>query len=441
MSIKYFRDPIHGYIEVPPHILKIIDSPYFQRLRRIKQLSFTHLVYHGAEHTRFGHSLGVYHLARKLSNSILKDEQEEIKEEFCLAALLHDIGHHPFSHSFESVLKKNLEDSGIDFDHANYTKELIKNTVIGDYIHGCGLSKDHIVQMIEGSFTEIPHLSYLNSLISSELDLDRLDYLLRDSYYCGIPYGNIDLERLLISLKPVEGEIIVSERGKPSTEMYVLARFYMYTQVYLHHTTRAFDLMLQRVLSRDVLEELDYPKPEKDDIERLVDFDDLWLYGRIKEISNSPDSKCQIAKKIINRDPIRCVIEKIAFVDAHSQATDPEFSTVKSISNNIDVIAKEADIKEEEIFVDEPWKDLPLENRYRPYTLSETQDEIKPIKVESRGKIMDIAEDTSSIAYYVAKYMAQIIRIYTPLECKDRLATAIRNRYKELHHLIWTKDS
>lgn len=408
MSEKYFRDPIHGYIEVSPCALDIVNSPFFQRLRRIKQLSFTNLVYHGAEHTRFGHSLGVYHLAKKLSDTLLKDEEKQIKEEFCLAALLHDVGHHPYSHSFESVLKTNFP--GLEYGHENFTKEII-NSLMGDYIEHWGLNKIHVIQLIDGSFTEIPYLSYLNDLISSELDLDRLDYLIRDSYYCGVPYGQIDLDRLLLSLKPVDGEIIISEKGRQSIEMYILSRFYMYTQVYLHHTARAFDLMLKRIFSKDIMKELNYPKSTKNDIIRIIDFDDIWLYKQIKIISENKNQRSIIAKKLLNRDPIRCVIEKVAFVDAQTQATDPEYSKIQSIYNNIDVIAKEAEMNKEDIYIDEPWTDLPLENRYHPYTSTTEEIGIKPIKVYSKGRIIDIAMDSSSITYYIAKYLAQIIRI------------------------------
>jgi len=265
-----------------------------------------------------------------------------------------------------------------------------------------------------------------------------MDYLLRDSYYCGVPYGKIDLDRLLLSLKPAEGEIIVSEKGRQSIEMYILSRFYMYTQVYLHHTTRAFDIMLKNIFSKSLIKDINYPTPEKGDVDRLINFDDLWLYGIIKQISKEAGSnENYLADCIISRNPIRCVIEKVTFSDAQSQARDPEYSAIKEMSKYFDVIALEAQIDENLIFLDEPWTDLPLENRYHPYTTKPEDAGNKTIKIESRRGVTDIAMDPSSISYYIAKYMAQIIRIYTPLDHRAALSSTILTRHKELEHLLW----
>lgn len=197
MSHKILRDPVHGYIELSETAEKIIDYPYFQRLRRVKQLSFSHLVFHGAEHSRFGHSLGVYHLAKIITGLLIGEEDEDIREEFCLAALLHDIGHHPFSHSFEQVLKSSFENRD-EFDHEEYSMKIIKDTEIGEIIEDQGYSKENVVQLLRGSYIEKAHLQYLNHLLSSEFDIDRLDYLIRDSQYCGVTYGVVDLDRLFL---------------------------------------------------------------------------------------------------------------------------------------------------------------------------------------------------------------------------------------------------
>ena len=427
---KYFRDPIHGYIEVSGCALDIIGTPFFQRLRRIKQLSFSNFVYHGAEHSRFGHSLGVYHLAKQLTSKL--ELKSKVKEEFCLAALLHDIGHHPFSHSFESVLKDTY--SSHEYEHENYTEAIIRHTDIGTCISDSGLSKTNVLEMINGRYLpKESELSYLNDLISSELDLDRLDYLLRDSYYCGVPYGRFDLERLILSMNPKNGEIVVSEKGKHSIEMYVLARFYMYTQVYAHHTRRAFDIMLKSMFSKNILDELQYPKPIKRDIMRMVDFDDSWLLNQVNVISkkkNSPESL--LARGILNRDPIRWVIRKEAFADAQTGAIIPEYTTIISIRDTKNDIAQDVQVDFNLIYFDEPWTDLPFENRYRPYSEKE-----KPIKIESGGRISDIASDESSLAFYIAKYMAQAVRIYTLREHRQNVSKAIASKYPSLKDLVW----
>jgi len=431
MNKKYFRDPIHGFIEVFGAALEIVNSPYFQRLRRIKQVGFTSYVYHGAEHSRFGHALGTYHLARQLSDRFLQDEKD-VGEEFCLAALLHDIGHHPFSHAFESVLVDKLDTI---YAHENYTKAIIENTVIGDYIEKFKLDTETVVSLIDGHYLEKPELAYLNNLISSELDVDRLDYLPRDAYYCGVPYGKLDLPRIILSLEPENGEIVVSEKGRQSIEMYVLARFFMYTQVYLHHTTRAFDLMLNQIFSTDRLQKIEYPKPEKDEIQHIINFDDYWLKGLIAQISKEGNSREKIlAKNILNRNPLKWVIRKLAFEDAQTGAVDPHFASIVNLENHKEEIAHRAGTGANEIFFDIPLYDLPFKNRYHPYSSSDDTD---IIKVKSRGGTKDIAMDSSSLCFILAKRIANIARIYTSNKHRESVANAIAEMYPDLQQYVW----
>lgn len=430
---KYFRDPIHGFIEVSGAALSIVNSPHFQRLRRIKQNGFASYAYHGAEHSRFGHSLGTYNLAKHLSSKLLKGEKE-IGEEFCLAALLHDVGHHPFSHSFESVLVSNLDDN---YKHETYTKAIIENTEIGDYIDNSGLDKRNVISLIDGNYLERIDLSYLNGLISSELDVDRLDYLPRDAYFCGVPYGKIDLDRIILSLEPENGEIVVTEKGRHSIEMYVLARFYMYTQVYLHHTNRAFDIMLNEIFSKEKLEELDYPKPEKDDIEQLTEFDDFWLRKQLVLISQGGNSyEKTLAQNILCRNPIRWVMKKEAFMEAQTGDIDPLFTSIVNLEKDKEDIASRAEIEAEKIFFDTPWKSLPFKNRYRPYSSTESG----AIKVKSRGGTSDIAMDKASLCFFLAKRIAQVVRVYTLAENRESVVKAIIDKYPNLQKFAWAPN-
>lgn len=429
---KYFRDPIHGFIEVSGCALKIVNSPFFQRLRRIKQLAFAECTYHGAEHSRFGHSLGAYHIAKRLSERLLKSE-DEIAEEFCLAALLHDVGHHPLSHSFESVLVESLDTSVVSYKHEKYSHAIIENTIVGEYIDNCGFSKKNVIDLINGSYLEKPELSYLNNLISSELDVDRLDYLLRDAYYCGVPYGRLDLDRIILSLEPSDGEIIVGEKGRQSVEMYIIARFFMYTQVYLHHTSRAFDIMLKRVFPKDTLNRIKYPKPTKKDIKRIIRFDDMWLRRQIETRSRGSPPVSTLAKDILCRNPVRWVVQKIAFAEAQTLSTDRDYAKIENLENDVGDIAKRAGVETEEIHFDTPWKDLPFENRYRPYSSKE----INPIKVKSAGEMKDIAMDPTSLCFYLAKHIAQIIRVYTLDEHRKDVAAAIVGKYPNLKQYVW----
>jgi HD superfamily phosphohydrolase len=432
---KFFRDPLHGYIEVDRRFLKIIDSPLFQRLRKIKQLAFTDFVYHGAEHSRFGHSLGTYHLASILSNK-LKIKDKNIRDEFCLAALLHDIGHPPCSHAFESVLENVYSES----DHEDYTEAIILHTEIGEMISALGLDKNAVVKMIRGKYIDQPRYSFLNSLISSELDIDRLDFLLRDSYYCGVPYGNYDLDRLLLSLKVRRREIVVEEKGRHSVESFLLSRFSMYTQVYTHHTRRAFDLMLKMIFNKDILKSIGYPHPIKNEINRIDECDDAWLMCRIDEISHSGSSnEAKMAKRFLERDQIRRVIEKIAYADSESGAIDPDFTRIEGLESFKDELASKIGVDPSFVFFDMPWKDLPFESKYKQYSTS-AKEEGKAIKMLFRdGTIGDVASDISSLAYHLSKKLAYVIRVYTLREKRNELGKNISKKYPSLKSLLIEK--
>lgn len=436
-GFKFFRDPIHGYIEVDKDFLSIIDSRFFQRLRRIKQLAFTDLVYHGAEHSRFGHCLGTFDLASELAERLnIRDKTK--KDEFRLAALLHDLGHPPCSHAFESVLGSMHSNR----KHEDYTEAIIRFTEIGDIIESLGLSKDTIIKLIRGKYVEHPKLSYLNDLISSELDVDRLDFLLRDSYYCGVPYGKYDLIRLLLAIKKKKGMVVVEEKARHAAESFILARFWMYTQVYTHHTRRAFDIMLKAIFSEDVMKELDYPSTSKREIEKLLDYNDAWLWGKIDEIANSRPSykdEALIAQRFMKREPIRLVIEKISYMERDSKRVDPDFSAIETLESFKEEIAAKAKADPNFIFIDEPWRDLPFESRYRQYRQEEEGGAIRLLFRD--GRIRDIAKDPSSLAHNVSKWMARVIRIYTLKEKRDKIGRVIAKKCPNLENLLITKEN
>lgn len=433
-SSKFFRDPIHGYIEVDQEFLPIIDSPFFQRLRRIKQLAFTDLIYHGAEHSRFGHSLGAFDLATEIAERLgIKNKTK--KDEFRLAALLHDIGHPPYSHAFESALEEVYKDR----KHEQYTEVIIRDTEIGDFIESIGLSKNAIVKLIRGKYVEQPEFSYLNDLISSELDVDRLDFLLRDSYYCGVPYGEYDIQRLLLAMRKKGKMIVIDEKARHAAESFILARFWMYTQVYTHHTRRAFDIMLKTVFTKDTMKNLRFPPPTKKDINRLLVCDDAWLTGKINDLAASPRRTNEkiMASHFVKREPVKRVIEKIAYMELDSQRIDPDFTAIETLENFKEEIASEAKIDPEFIFFDKPWKDLPFESRYRQYTQEKEGSAINLIFRD--GKIRDIALDLSSLAYNVSKWKARIVRVYTPGEKRNELGKIIARKCPSVRNLIISK--
>ena len=241
---KVLRDPVHGYIHVRLQVIwDVINSSWFQRLRRIRQLGGAFMVYHCAEHSRFEHSLGVYELVRRMVTEVTDisealDEREKVT--VMLAALLHDVGHGPYSHAFEGVT---------DTSHEEFTCRIIEeNTEITSILENCaeGLSKD-VADVIRHKSRN----PLLVQLISSQLDADRFDYLLRDAYFTGAKYGEYDLERILRVMRVTEGnQLVVKESGVYAVENYIMARYHMYWQVYYHPVARSYECILHMLFRR-----------------------------------------------------------------------------------------------------------------------------------------------------------------------------------------------
>lgn len=240
---RVFRDPIHGYINIHDQVIwDCINTPEFQRLRRIKQLGASHQVYQTAEHSRFSHSLGVYEVTRRMFEEV-SDLNNNIsnyhKTVTLLAALLHDVGHGPFSHTFESVSK---------IDHEQYTQMIILgNTEINAILREIDERlPEEVVSIINHTHPNM----ILSQLISSQLDADRMDYLLRDAYFTGTSYGSFDINRLLRTMRVVDNKLVIKESGIHAVEDYIMARYHMYWNVYLHATSRAYESVLYSLFQR-----------------------------------------------------------------------------------------------------------------------------------------------------------------------------------------------
>jgi uncharacterized protein len=241
---KIFSDPVHGFISVPKNlILDLIQTPEVQRLRRIRQLGLGHLVFPGAEHTRFGHALGAMALMQDTLSSLAEKGTPISPEEQIAAlsaALLHDIGHGPFSHTLEHELFS-------DFQHEQMSRALIQD------INGrVGGALDLALAMFDGIYDR----PFFHQLVSSQLDMDRLDYLRRDSFYTGVVEGQVGIERIIKTLRvhPVDGnagsQVVAEAKGIYAIENYLISRRLMYWQVYLHKTVLAADQLLRGILNR-----------------------------------------------------------------------------------------------------------------------------------------------------------------------------------------------
>ncbi|MTH54069.1 HD domain-containing protein [Bacillus mangrovi] len=240
---KVFKDPVHRYIHVRDKLIwDLIGTPEFQRLRRVRQLGTTYLTFHGAEHSRLNHSLGVYEIVRRMVDDVFKGRPEWNEEERLVslcAALLHDLGHGPFSHSFEKVFH---------MDHEDFTRRIIlEDTEVNRVLKTEG--KDFpkkVAEVIAKTYSN----KQVVSLISSQIDADRMDYLQRDAYYTGVSYGHFDMERILRVMRPREDQVVIKYSGMHAVEDYIMSRYQMYWQVYFHPVTRSAEVILTKILHR-----------------------------------------------------------------------------------------------------------------------------------------------------------------------------------------------
>lgn len=276
--MKLVKDPVHGELQIPEEDLPILDSPSVQRLRRIKQIGLGDLVYPGASHTRFEHSLGTMHIAGELGTrmGLERDELAKLR----IAALLHDLGHGPFSHTSE---KFSIQYGGID--HSSLTRSSIQGGPISGTLRSLGYDPGEIASVASGEDQGI------GRVLHSEIGVDRMDYLMRDAHYTGVAYGVIDYDRIMSTLVFHGGEIVVREKGTQAVESLLVARFLMYPAVYLHHVARIADAMMIRAL-----EELaDGGIPVK----QVMAMDDCSLMAALRTAGGLPG---EMARRMLDRD-------------------------------------------------------------------------------------------------------------------------------------------
>jgi len=317
-----FRDPIHGYIKVYDIERDIINTSAFQRLRRIKQLGPTNLIYHGADHTRFAHSLGVMELVSRVYDIlILKDKQEKLlnwdekeiqknKILLRLVALLHDIGHPPLSHVGEGVLFS--EEGGKKLTHKDFSKKIIlEDKAIKESIDNLNSEYEITAEKIGKFITKEEPNPILQPIIDGPLDVDRMDYLWRDSFYTGVYYGRFDLDRLVNTLTMVRDKFYesptlgIDEGGVYTAEALILARYYMFLQVYFHPVRRAYDLHFTEFIKKTLLK--NYGEKYPFDVKEYLEHDDASVFNRVKEeISNNGEYK-ELANILMYRQHHECV--------------------------------------------------------------------------------------------------------------------------------------
>ena len=322
-KLKILNDPIYGFIQIPNSLIfDIIEHPYFQRLRRITQMGFSNLVYPGANHTRFHHAIGCIHLMQK-AVQVLRFKQIEISKEeenaLYIAILLHDIGHGAFSHALEHSIV-----SGIS--HEEISLKFIKK--LNEEFDG---KLDLSIEIFEGKYQR----KFLCQLISSQLDIDRLDYLKRDSFYTGVTEGNISSDRLIAMMNVNNDELVIEQKGIYSVEKFLIARRLMYWQVYLHKTGLVAENMLVNVLKRAkelsekgeelfgssalkyfLNNQINQDNFTENTLEMFSNLDDYDILSAIKEWTNHKDKVLSLlSKMIVGRKLLKIEIQKNMFDD------------------------------------------------------------------------------------------------------------------------------
>lgn len=272
--MKVIRDPIHDYIELDELALSLVDTPEVQRLRRVRQLGFSNLVYPGANHTRFEHSLGVYHLTGHLVNQV----DEHKRNELLTAGLLHDIGHGPFSHATEELITRYTGKSHDNVD------ELLRKGELSDVLSDFSLSPSSVAKHVRGE-------TYEGQIINSEIDVDRMDYLVRDAHYTGVAFGLIDHVRLIHEMRFNENKLVLNIGGLQAAESLLVSRFLMHPTVYFHHVSRIAESMCTHAAAY-MIENRDM------DIREFYRMDDVTFMNEMRHSGGYP---AEIARRLDER--------------------------------------------------------------------------------------------------------------------------------------------
>ncbi|WP_312040090.1 HD domain-containing protein [Macrococcoides bohemicum] len=398
---KVFKDPVHRYVHVRDQLIwDLIKTKEFQRLRRIKQLGTLYLSFHTAEHSRFNHSLGVYEIVRRMIDEIFAGREHwhnEVRPLALCAALLHDLGHGPFSHCFEKIFNT---------DHELYTQQII----LGD------TEVNHVLSRVSPEFpkevaaviNKTHHNKLVISMISSQIDADRMDYLQRDAFYTGVSYGSFDMERILRLMRPTKDEVVIKESGMHAVEDYLMSRYQMYWQVYFHPVSRGGEVLLNRVLKRaKVLYEAGYAfkeppkylvpffKSNQVSVDAYLRLDEMVLNYYLQQWIDEEDAiLSDLSRRFVNRD----LFKHLPF--------DGNRFTIDELTE----LFTKAGIDPDYYFVVDSFSDLPYDYN-RPGINSR-----KPIHlITSTGKIKEISTQ-SVIINSITGIQRKDYKIYYPKE-------------------------
>ncbi len=390
------KDPVHGYVYVTDQEKIIIDSYPVQRLRRLRQLAGSEYVYPGANHTRFEHCLGVMYLAGKVveSPNLARVVSDEDAENVRLAALLHDVGHGPFSHVFEQLLVKDLEKT-----HEDISSWIIEKSEIGDRLNGIGYKPVELAKLAVGELCK-PGKAFWDQIISSAVDVDKQDFIVRDTYHTGAEYGFIDVFRLIHALD-VLGENLAVELSALSTlEAFMIARIESFKSIYFHRVGRAAQIMLATAMEKANTELglTAFKTPEQ-----YLALDDSAVWSALKKCEKSRS----IMEDLERRRLLKCAYER-TFYEKDAMITNI-FSRETYREQIQNEIAREAGVTKEAVTIDVPAvPSVPYHNA----VLMESMEIPVFSRNQTCGKRLERLSDISKI-FETLKGFMNILRVYT----------------------------
>ncbi len=419
VSRKYWgeiKDPVYGYVYITEAEREIIDSFVFQRLRRIRQLAGAEYVYPGANHTRFEHSIGVLHLAGlltsnpQLSEIISEDEAQMVR----IAALLHDVGHGPFSHVFEHLLTKFLNKT-----HEDIAVWVIQDSDLRDIITDLGYDPNVIAKLAVGSLNR-PKMNFVDQIIRSAVDVDKLDFVVRDTYHTGAEYGHVDIFRLIQTLDVLDGSLAVNIGSLSALESFILARIESFRSIYFHRVARAVQIMLTTAMekAKDDLGLVNFGSPEE-----YLALDDYTVWVMLKKC----ESSLEIMRKLEERRLIKCAYDPPPFYMKDRIVSN--IFNVEGIRNKIrDQIAEEAGIDSNLVTIDVPT--LPSV----PYHHSLL---MEPMEIPIFHKTLDAKKEYRRLSeisgiFDVLRGFMNILRVYTEEEYLKRVQLASEKLFGDL---------
>lgn len=402
----FIKDPIYGYIRLTEIERNVIDTLAVQRLRRIRQLAGAEYVYPAANHTRFEHVLGAMYLAGVVAENLPVQLSAEERQKVRLAALLHDVGHAPFSHLFEPLLLKYLGRS-----HEDMSTWIIAHSALADVVNAQGFDAKELSELAVGKLPSDSDRPFLGQIISSSFDVDKMDFVVRDSYHTGAGYGSVDVFRLIYTMDILNGNLAVDITALPTLESLILARLESFRAIYFHRACRAVQMMLLKALdaAKDDLQILKVKTPDE-----YLEWDDYTVWSKL--LAN-PQSR-QIVKELSERKLLKCAFEKTFF--AKDELVTSVF-TKESVRLKLEEeIAAKAKVPAPDVTIDVP--SLPSVPYH--YTL-----DIGPIdipifsKTRSGEKIPQKITELSKVVDVLSVFM-NIVRVYTKEQYREQVAEA-----------------